>query len=566
MRVRSPRISDGYEESSSSPSSTNKSVQLAAFAHDSDVAVFLPRNATLSHHEEAKEGNVAASDGVEVDRVGVWVSRTWQFLAQPFTWLSMLSRELDVTFVTGVMVVYGVSQGIAYALSRVVVDYYWRDVQEKEPSTVQFYRGITVIPWDVKPLYGLLTDLLPFFGYHRRPYFVLAGLITISVYIVLVFGGKLLASTALAMFVGASASAAMADVTIDALVAMKSREKPELASHIQTLCGTCSSAGSLSGFLLSGLAVAIFGSQFALGIMLVPGILLLVLGFTIAEPRLPRHLWRSGQVGKQMKEACFTMWDTMKIAQVWQPSIYMYLTWALVPDISEGKFYWFNDFDVGPGFSEEFVGVIYAMGSVGTLLGVAIYHRYLRHWTFRRLLLWSQILLALSGMLDLVLVTRVNRKLLIPDTLFAVVDEAVSSAIARIKWMPLLVLAAKLCPPGIEGTFFALLMSIDNVGTLSSSWVGSVLLRVTGIRRTNFQYLWLTVLIRNGMRLLPLPFLFLVPNTDPDLPLLPTELLGHDNSTLPQVVETESDDDEDSETAKLADLEPSNKGTQIEQL
>lgn len=139
-------------------------------------------------------------------------------------------------------------------------------------------------------------------------------------------------------------------------------------------------------------------------------------------------------------------------------------------------------------------------------------------------------------------------------------------AIARIKWMPLLVLAAKLCPPGIEGTFFALLMSIDNVGTLSSSWVGSVLLRVTGIRRTNFQYLWLTVLIRNGMRLLPLPFLFLVPNTDPDLPLLPTELLGHDNSTLPQVVETESDDDEDSETAKLSDLEPSNKGTQIEQL
>jgi hypothetical protein len=81
------------------------------------------------------------------------------------------------------------------------------------------------------------------------------------VYIVLALGGKLLAATALAMFVGASASAAMADVTIDALVAMKSREKPELATHIQTLCGTCSSAGSLSGFLLSGLLVAIFGSQ-----------------------------------------------------------------------------------------------------------------------------------------------------------------------------------------------------------------------------------------------------------------------------------------------------------------
>lgn len=80
-------------------------------------------------------------------------------------------------------------------------------------------------------------------------------------YLVLVLGGKLLAATALAMFVGASASAAMADVTIDALVAMKSRAKPEFASHIQTLCGTFSTLGSLSGFLLSGVAVHLFGSQ-----------------------------------------------------------------------------------------------------------------------------------------------------------------------------------------------------------------------------------------------------------------------------------------------------------------
>lgn len=380
----------------------------------------------------------------------------------------------------------------------------------------------------------------------------------------MVLGGKFLASTALAMFVGASAAAAIADVTIDALVAMKSREKPELGTHIQSLCGSCSSIGSLSGFLLSGLAVHIFGSQGALGVMIVPGILLLILGFTINEPRLPRHLWRSGQVGKQMKQACSTMWATLKIPQVWQPTIYMYLSWALSPDISEGKFYWYNDFVVGPGFSEEFVGVIYAMGSVGTLLGVGIYHKYLRHWTFRTLLMWAQVLLALSGMLDLVMVTRVNRKLLIPDTVFAVVDEGVSSAIGRIKWMPLLVLAARLCPPGIEGTFFALLMSIDNLGTLSSSWVGSVILRLTGIRRTNFQFLWLTVLIRNGMRLLPLPFLFLVPNTDPEQPLLPPDILGYAEPTLHDVLEGESEDEEDTETVKLAVLAPPSGDNQVE--
>lgn len=79
---------------------------------------------------------------------------------------------------------------------------------------------------------------------------------------------------------------------------------------------------------------------------------------------------------------------------------------------------------------QEFVGVIYAMGAVGTLLGIAIYQKYLRHWTFRRLLLWAQVLLALSGVFDLALVTRMNQKLLIPDTVFAVVDEGVSSVIS----------------------------------------------------------------------------------------------------------------------------------------
>lgn len=49
----------------------------------------------------------------------------------------------------------------------------------------------------------------------------------------------------------------------------------------------------------------------------------------------------------------------------------------------------------------------------------------------------------------------------------------------QLKWMPLLVLSSKLCPPGIEGTFFALLMSIYNDGVLSSSWASGFLLHIT---------------------------------------------------------------------------------------
>lgn len=112
----------------------------------------------------------------------------------------------------------------------------------------------------------------------------------------------------------------------------------------------------------------------------------------------------------------------------------------------------------------------------------------------------------------------------------------------RIKWLPLLVLAAKICPPGIEGTFFAFLMSVDNMGLLSSAWAGGVLLKVLGVKRSNFRYLWLAFVIRNLMRLLPLLFLHFIPNTNSDAPILPPELL-----------ETSDTSDEDASNNKGSD-------------
>ncbi|QCD99280.1 Folate-biopterin transporter [Vigna unguiculata] len=88
--------------------------------------------------------------------------------------------------------------------------------------------------------------------------------------------------------------------------------------------------------------------------------------------------------------------------------------------------------------------------------------------------------------------------------------------------MPMLVLSSKLCPSGIEGTFFALLMSIDNVGLLSASWGGGFVLHILRITRTRFDNIWLAILIRNILRITPLWLLFLVPRADPTSSILPT--------------------------------------------
>lgn len=180
---------------------------------------------------------------------------------------------------------------------------------------------------------------------------------------------------------------------------------------------------------------------------------------------------------------------------------------------------------------QESIGYISAIGSVGSLLGAILYQYGLKDHPFRELLFWTQLLFGLSGMLDLVFVLRLNLRFGIPDYFFVVIDASVSQMIGRLKWMPLLVLTTKLCPPGIEGTFFALLMSIDNTGLLTSTWGGGFLLHVLKVTRTQFGKLWLAVLIRNILRVTPLCLLSLVPRSDPNSSLLPSEVLSSGDGT-----------------------------------
>jgi hypothetical protein len=171
------------------------------------------------------------------------------------------------------------------------------------------------------------------------------------------------------------------------------------------------------------------------------------------------------------------------------------------------------------------IGLIYAIGSVGSLLGVLLYQSALKDYPFRSILLWGQVLSSLAGMLDLVLVTRVNLKIGIPDYFFAMIDNSISQMVGRLKWLPLLVLCSKLCSPGIEGTFYALLMSLQNAGLLMSAWWGGLLLHLLNVTRMEFSNLRIAILVRNISRLASLTLLFLVPQSDQNSTLLPSEML-----------------------------------------
>ncbi|KAJ4834340.1 hypothetical protein Tsubulata_037539, partial [Turnera subulata] len=476
-----------------------------------------------------EDENLEASGGEVLDasqrRGGVF-----DCFCSPFSWFKMLANETHWSFVFGVVAVYGINQGLGGAMSRVGTEYYMKDVQKVQPSEAQIYQGITSIPWMVKPIWGLLTDVVPILGYRRRPYLCLAGLLGVVAMLLLSLHENLHIALAVLSLTAGSAAVAVADVTIDACVAQNSNIHPSLAPDMQSLCALSSSIGALIGFSLSGIFVHLIGPKGVLGLLTIPAGLVFLVGVMLDEPPMLNFTYR--QVSQKFVDASKAMWTTLKLPDVWRPCLYMYLSLALSLNIREGLFYWYTDSKGGPSFSQETVGFIFSIGSVGSLLGALLYHNILKDHPFRDLLFWTQLLYGLSGMLDLALVLRLNLKLGLPDYLFIVIDESVSQMIGRLKWMPLLVLSAKLCPPGIEGTFFALLMSIDNIGLFSATWGGGLVLHLLSVTRTKFDNLWLAILIRNILRVSPLCVIFLIPRGDPNASLLPAEVLDTKEGAL----------------------------------
>ncbi|KAL6846170.1 hypothetical protein ACP4OV_023618 [Aristida adscensionis] len=452
----------------------------------------------------------------------------WAAALEPVRWVRMLCRELGATFVAGVVLVYGLGQGFAGCFFKVASDYYWKDAQRAQPATVQLLAVFLYVPWVLKPLWGLMTDVLPVRGYRRRPYFLfsdLTGILgTASAAAVAMVTG-LSVSSAVLCFMGISTAVAIADVTIDACIAKNSIDKPALAPDMQSLCAFSSSLGALIGYATSGMFVHHLGPQDALAVMALPPATVVFLGFSIYELKTYQHNAKEKVLNK-ISAAVKGMVRTVKYPVVWEPSLYMFLSLALSISTHEGQFYWYtNKTPPNPGFSQEFVGLVHAIGAVASMAGVLIYHKCLKDHPFRSLLFHAQLLYSVSGLLDLAFVLRWNLALGVPDAAFVTMEECVSRVVGRLRLMPMMVLSAKLCPPGAEGTFFALLMCIDSLGMVAAKAGGAAVLCALRVTRTDFGRLWLAVLLRNALRLATLGAVFLVPAAGQADVLVPRELL-----------------------------------------
>lgn len=81
-----------------------------------------------------------------------------------------------VAEVWAIALVYFV-QGIL-DISVLAESFYYKDTLHLGPAELSMISSIALLPWVMKPFYGFISDSFPLFGYRRRSYLILSGLLS----------------------------------------------------------------------------------------------------------------------------------------------------------------------------------------------------------------------------------------------------------------------------------------------------------------------------------------------------------------------------------------------------
>jgi folate/biopterin transporter len=277
-----------------------------------------------------------------------------------------------------ILVVYFV-QGIL-GLARLAVSFFLKDELHLSPVEVSALLGIVALPWMIKPLFGFISDGLPIFGYRRRPYLVLSGILGAVAWVSLstLAYSTWAATIAIAL---SSLSAAFNDVIADSLVVERARvESQAQIGSIQSLCWGTTALGGLITAYFSGLLLEYFTTRTVFLVTAIfPLIISLVAWFINEKPLNKESQQQPDQTHPlSIKTQIKQLGQAFTQKAIWIPTAFIFI-WQSTPSGEAAFFYFFTN---ELHFAPEFLGRVHLVTSLASLIGIWIFQRFFKPFLF----------------------------------------------------------------------------------------------------------------------------------------------------------------------------------------
>lgn len=426
------------------------------------------------------------------------------------------------------------------SLTELAVYYYFAEVMKVQPAELSLIMALIFLPMCLKIFLGLLTDFYPIFGYKRKFYLIIIGIVMPLCWIVLALEplGASLALTITLLLIN-SVCNAFTTILAESILVDITRENSKLIKNKKLLNPDLDEAeseakaqsmismfvfvkyfGILLTSILKGSLVESLGPKtvFFIGSSL-PSLVLLAGLFSIedrivknnssklsissndaSEPIIKSSLSPANDE-EEAKASYEEIRDFITQKKFIFPCIFVFLFMSM-PSFSDPLFF----FMMGNlNFSPTMFGEISLTSTIVILVGIYLFKTFFSKSEFMPVMNFSLVLTFLFTMLGpFVLVKQYNVPIGIPN--FWVILPANSFLIlfAEIPVLPLSSLICNICPKNMEGTVFAIYESVMNVGLLTATLSGSLITKLLDVKAGQFENLPIIIIVNASAQLLPI--------------------------------------------------------------
>ncbi len=432
----------------------------------------------------------------------------------------------------------------ASGITSVAALYFQKDalgITPAEAAAIAFWVGL---PWSMKMVVGVSSDVYPILGSRRKGYLFLGTLGSFGGYAYLASGVSSKPAY-LAAVVLVAVGFMIQDVVADALSVEVARTDEEIG-HIQTLGRISLLAGTISVGYASGVLTGVLGPRpvFALAALL-PIVVALAALFVRPSGVVPvaRAATRpeagplaGGRaqvvlIGGLVYAAFSVALETLSVpfaqeivlavsgtlivlllhriglSRAVAVSAFVIFLFRAVPNVGQGYSYWAIDH---LKFDAEFLGLLAQVSSVLSLAGLIIFRKPITRRPVSFTIAWVSVASFILYLPSIGLFYGANEWLGLSPRTFAFIDTTISAPLGQLAMVPMLVLIARTAPPGAEATMFAIMASLMNLALSASELFTRYLNTAFAVTQESYEglgRLMITVGILGLVPLLAVPLL-----------------------------------------------------------
>jgi MFS family permease len=336
------------------------------------------------------------------------------------------------------------------------LNYYLKASQGWTPVQITGFITLFNLPWIIKPVYGLISDFVPLFGYRRKSYLLLVNAAAIIGFIWVTqrtAPGDLLIPLMITAYTMAISSTLCGGILVEN--GQRLHESGTFVNQQWLWFNIAAMAAAvLGGQLVEHLSPA--GALHSAAAIVAVAPLAVIAGtlFLVPEQKVSIDL-------QGIKTTLAGFKTSFQRRELWLVTVFMFL-YYFSPGLSTPLYFTMTD---SLHFSQAYIGILGSVQSAGWVVGALLYRRFLGKLTLKNLLNLSIVLGTLTTAAYVLLANEV----------LAAIIYFCSGFAAMLATVATLTLAADYCPPRAEGFAFAVLMSIINLATAVGDNVGSYL-------------------------------------------------------------------------------------------